>query len=64
MRLISLLFLLGSFTLNCIALEVILSPYEGVEYGNKIDVYSYDDVCNCDCYDYEENEYSQDFYYR
>ena len=64
MKLITPLIILLSFTLNCIALEVILNPYEGIEYGNKFDVYSYDDVCSCDCYDYKENEYDQVYNYR
>lgn len=47
-----------TFTLNCIALEVILNPYQEIDYDI---VNSYpNDSNNCTCYDSQENYPSQD----
>ncbi len=48
MKLISLLFILFTLTLNAVALEVILNPYENITY-DEIGAYHYDIDCPCNC---------------
>lgn len=51
MRLLTLLIIILSFTLNCIALEVIINPYENLDY-DKINTYNFEPIKECECYDY------------
>lgn len=62
MRLITFLILILSFTLNCIALEVILNPFQDIDY-NAINSYPINEnaSCSCDCNNYQENYYTQDY---
>ena len=57
MKLISLLFILITFMLNAVALEVILNPYSELDY-DTINSYS-NDSNDCTCYDYQENYNTQ-----
>lgn len=46
MNLITFIFILMTLTLNAIALETILNPYENLEY-DQINVYDYQNDCEC-----------------
>lgn len=63
MRLLTLLILILSFALNCIALDVILNPYQNIEYEeiNSYQINAPNASCNCDCTNYQENYSTQDY---
>jgi hypothetical protein len=60
MRLIYLFIFLISLTLNALSLEIIINPYEGLDY-DSINTYNLHDASNdCTCYESQENQYGQD----
>jgi hypothetical protein len=44
-------------TLNVIALEVVLNPYDSIDY-DSINSYPQNE-CSCNCSDYQENDFNQ-----
>ena len=57
MKLISLLFILLTLTLNAIAIDVIINPYNAIDY-DSINAYPQNE-CSCNCNDFQENETSR-----
>ena len=54
MRIWSLIFILITLSLNAYALQVILNPYQYINY-DQIEVYDYNEKgCNCECSEDEE----------
>lgn len=52
MRLLTLLIIILSFALNCVAIDVILNPYENLDY-EQINSYNFrEEKRECECYDY------------
>lgn len=63
MRILTLIIFYSSITINCIALEIILNPYESIDYS-KINTYKIQNNENdCTCYQEEKNYYTQDYDY-
>jgi hypothetical protein len=63
MKLIVLVTLLTIFALQAYSLEVILNPYESIDYDNiqVYDINAPDAPCSCDCTNYQNKHFNQDY---